>query len=362
MVKNRTKPLKVLLIGQNFASVINSLSLGFDQTEGVTARAISLDGLVSQYNSYSNYFYRTVPSSTSKLRHLFSKLVGLLVFIYLLCWCDIVHVYFLPSDTRFRGLEQRLIKIFCKRRVVTFLGSEVRVPEISSRDNLYYKDAYSHPDYEYKNESFELSQYFQQKYAKDNYKLIVWDVEGYIDRKLFDDIRIVPHASVNTLPGHQSVLKDYISVVHAPSAPVAKGSAIIAEGIKKILEVYPNVRFTRLSGISNLEYQKKLWESDILIDQVIWGAYGVAAQQAMEMGKVVCAYINEERKALYGMDCPIINITKETFFSELEKLILDADYMNKVKKSSINYYQKTHSPAAVAERMKNAYISFFYGY
>ena len=361
MEKKTSKSLKVLLIGQNFASVINSLAIGFDQIEGVNARAISLDGLISEYNSYSNYFYKTKHSSKSKIPYALSKIIGIIVLIYLLCWCDVVHVFFLTSDTRFKNFERRLVNFFCKRHVVTFMGSEVRDPAISSKENLYYQETFCHPNYEYKNESSALSQSFQKLYSKDNYKLIVWDIEQYIDKALFKDIRIVPHASSNMLASEISLKDESFLVVHSPSAPIAKGTAIIQAGMNKIIAKYPYVKFKILKGISIMEYQRYLAKSDILIDQMIWGGYGIAAQQAMEMGKVVCTYINDSRKILYGSNCPVININKETLYSEIEKLILDNEYMDKVKKASMDYYQNTHSPINVAKQMKDAYLSFFYG-
>lgn len=359
--KKTENPIKILLIGQNYASVINSLSVGFDQIQGVKARALSLDRFTSHYNNYNNYFYKTIPSEKGKLKYFLSKAIGLIVLLYLLLWCDVVHLYYLPSDTQARDFEKKLIDFFCKRKVVTFMGSDVRIPAVASERNPYFKDAYENDQYEYKTETAENSHKLQLKYANDNYKLIVWDVESYIDHMLFPDIRIVPHASINHISSFASDAKQKILVVHSPSAPVAKGTEIIKHEMEKVIAKYPHVTFKVLEGISNDEYQRYLSQSDILIDQMIWGAYGVAAQQAMEMGKVVCAYINEDRKLLYGPTCPIVNITKETFFERMEELILRSDYLQEIKQASVRYYQDTHHPKKVANKMKSAYLSFFYG-
>lgn len=354
------KPIKVLLIGQNYASVINSLSIGFDNIEGVKARALSLDRFTSQHNNYSNYFYKTISSEQGKLAYFISKAWGLIVFLYLLWWCDIVHVYFITSDTRAKKMEKSWIDFFCKRKVVTFMGSEVRVPEISASRNLHFSEAHNQPDYEYKSETRENSYKVQKDYADEGYKLVIWDVEEYIDKELFKNIMIVPHASKNSLPP-ATRKTDTILVVHSPSAPVAKGTAIISLAMQKITDKYPQVSFKILTGMSNKEYQQRLSESDILIDQVIWGAYGVAAQQAMEMGKVVCAYVNDDRILLYGGHCPIVNVNKDTLYGEIEKLINDPIRLDKLKQESVIYYNDMHRPEQVAAKMKNAYSTFFYG-
>lgn len=361
MNTNKAKVINVLLIGQNYASIINSLSIGFDQTEGIKARAISLDRFTSHYNNYGNYFYKTVSSVKGRIPYFFSKLIGFIVFLYLLIWCDLVHVYFLPSDTESKKTEHFLINFFCKRKVVTFMGSEVRVPQIASMKNPYFSEAYSNPLYEYKTETLENSQRIQRLYASDNYKLVIWDVESYIDSGLFKDIQIVPHASINSIKSTEASLDGSILVVHSPSAPVAKGTAIIKAAMEDVISNFPNVTFKILEGISNSEYQRYLAQSDILVDQMVWGAYGVAAQQAMEMGKIVCAYVNEDRQLLYGKNCPIIIVTKETFFNQLKKLITDVEFMKKTKQASLLYYAETHHPVVVANKMKQAYLSFFYG-
>jgi hypothetical protein len=358
---NKAKVMKVLLIGQNYASVINSLSIGFDQIEGIKARAISLDRFTSHYNNYGNYFYKTVSSNKGRIPYFLSKFIGFIVFLYLLIWCDLVHVYFLPSDTESKKLEHLLINLFCRRKVVTFMGSEVRVPQIASMKNPYFSEAYSNPLYEYKTETLENSHRIQELYASDNYKLVIWDVESYIDSSLFNDIRIVPHASINSFKPEEITLDSSILVVHSPSAPIAKGTAIIKAAMEEVISNFPNVTFKILEGISNSEYQRYLAQSDILVDQMVWGGYGVAAQQAMEMGKIVCAYFNEDRKVLYGPNCPIVNITKETFFERIEELILQPGYMKKIKEASVRYYQDIHHPKQVANKMKSAYLSFFYG-
>lgn len=360
--KKAENPLKILLIGQNYASVINSLSVGFDQTDGVKARAISLDRFTSHYNNYTNYFYKTIPSEKGKWKYFSSKLIGFFILVYLLLWCDLVHVYYLPSDTQARDFEKKLIDFFCARRVVTFMGSDVRVPAVAIEKNLYFEEAYRNSKYEYKTETEENSLALQRKYANDNYKLIVWDVECYIDHTLFKEIRIVPHASINSIKALSSDSNEKILVVHSPSAPIAKGTEIIKFEMEKVVRKYPHVTFKVLEGISNADYQRYLAESDILVDQMIWGAYGVAAQQAMEMGKVVCAYINDDREQLYGPNCPIVNINKETFFERMEALILQPDYRKKIKEASARYYADVHHPKQVANKMKSAYLSFFYGH
>ncbi len=63
------------------------------------------------------------------------------------------------------------------------------------------------------------------------------------------------------------------------------------KAVEKLKEKNIPFEFKLLKNIPNEEYQQLVMEADIYVDQLIWGGYGVAAQQALQMGKVVVAYM-----------------------------------------------------------------------
>ena len=105
----------------------------------------------------------------------------------------------------------------------------------------------------------------------------------------------------------------------------------------------------------NEEYQRILLEADIYVDQLIWGGYGVAAQQALQMGKVVVAYMNPEILKLFEGDLPVQNATINNLAEVLEKLITNRELREQISTQSLLFYETTHEPGNVAKKMLATY-------
>lgn len=344
----------ILLIGQNYASVMNSLALGLKE-KGLNVRATSFELSRSKYNNYSQFYFKLKAEKYNLITYWFTMLQCTFMLVRLLCWADTVHVYYIPRLWKYRKLDLWLINLLSRNKIVTFMGSEIRQPEITIERNLYFKQAFENPGYEYKGENAIDSYKLQRLYSRCNFKAIVWDTEEYLFKELFPRIFIVPHASANTLKTVvSSNINSNLLVVHSPSAPIAKGTPLIIAAMEKVCSAFPDVEFKLLHNISNEKYQETLCKADVLIDQVVWGAYGVATQQALQMGKIVMAYLNPYRASLYG-ECPVINITIETIEQEIKKLLVDPLKKVSIAKQSVQYYQKVHSPIAVAEKVLTVY-------
>jgi glycosyltransferase involved in cell wall biosynthesis len=191
-----------------------------------------------------------------------------------------------------------------------------------------------------------------------NYRFIVWDTEIFIDRKITTKVGIVPHASVNN-PQNGFIIKTEtdkkVLIIHSPTAPIAKGTEFVMKAIKKIKEKNLPFEFKLLKNLPNEEYQQLLMEADIYIDQLIWGGYGVAAQQALQMGIVVVAYITPERLNIYGDNSPVQNANIHNLAEVLERLIRDSELRKQISKKSVLYFQNVHQPDNVAKKMLATY-------
>src|SRR5438094_907857 len=129
------KQPKVLLLGYNYASVMNSLAEGFRQT-GVPCRALSFELHRSQFNNY-NHVECVYPSEfKSRVVVNWFRLRGLVRLMRYLAWCDVLHIF---CDTPITGsrLELQLFRRLRKKKFINFLGSEVRNPDVSLRINPY---------------------------------------------------------------------------------------------------------------------------------------------------------------------------------------------------------------------------------
>ncbi len=347
MINNKSK---IFLFGSNCASVLNNLSLGFTENE-VKVQAISFDFKRSPYNNYSNITCICKDNHPGKLKIYYYKLKGLLILIKWLLWSDVVHVYGNISN-----ISYWLISVLGTNKFITFLGSDIRDPEIELVKNPYFKYAYNNPDYEYKNENHNRTSVLLGYLHKLNFKFIVWEVDIFIDEKFKKYTAIVAHSSVvNENVEEAATQKKLPVIVHSPTAPIAKGTPFVLEAIEKLKNKNIPFEFILLQNLSNDKYQKALAKADIYLDQFIWGAYGVAAQQAMQMGKVVVNYLTSHRIEMYGPDCPVQNATIDNLPEVLEKLILDVEGRQRIAAASIQYYQQQHKPSVVAKKMLAAY-------
>ena len=350
----KDKP-NVLLFGTNCASVLNSLAFGFKQT-GIPVKAFTFDFKRSIYSNYTNLSCICIDNNPGKIKLFFYKIKALFILIKNLMWCDVVHVYGALSSPTFW-----IIGKLAKHKYVTFVGSDIRETAIELVRNPYFKYAYENEQYEFKtindtNKTADKLNFL----AKLHYKFIVWDVGMFFPESLKQLVAIVPHASVNTI-AHDTAKEIGFNteplIIHAPTSPVAKGTQYVLEAIDKLKVKNCPFKFQLLQGLTNAEYQHILKNADILVDQMIWGAFGVAAQQAMEMGKVVVAYILPERMPIYGKDLPVQNATIENLAEVLENLVNNNELRKQIGKKSVEYYNSMHEPKMVAAKMLQAYHS-----
>jgi hypothetical protein len=351
----KNKP-KVFLYGSNYASVINSLALGYKRS-GIPLRAVSFDYTRSKYNIYSEIKCICGKNNPGKLRLFFYKIKAVFILVNHLLWCDVAHIY--GSHGRFVFW---LFGKLAKNKIVTFLGSDVRVAKIELAINPYYHYAYNNEKYENKADKINDTDSLVKFLKKLGYTFIVWDVDVFINRQITDQVKIVPHASINMCSSAATSNNNgrkKVMIIHSPTAPVSKGTDFVLKAIEELKRKNIPFDFKILRHLTNDEYQHALQEADIYVDQLIWGAYGVAAQQALEMGKVVVAYLSDERiSKLYGEDVPIQNATVDNLASVLENLINNEELRKQISRQSRAYYEKMHTPQKVAARMLEAYNTF----
>jgi glycosyltransferase involved in cell wall biosynthesis len=347
----KKKP-RVLLYGTNCASVVNSLAIGFKRI-GIPVKALSFDYKRSVYNNYSEIKCICTDNHPGVAKQYFYKVKGLFTLARYLLWCDVVHVYGNSSKISYWVMAK-----LAKYKFVTFVGSDIRMPAIELRINPFYQFAYNNEDYEQKREFINDADTTVKYLTKLNYGFIVWDTETFINRNITDKVRIIPHASVNKPQKEftkNSLPDKKILIVHSPTAPVAKGTEFVLKAIEKLKVKNLPFEFRLLKDIPNEEYQQLLMEADIYVDQLIWGAYGVAAQQALQMGKVVVAYLIPERLKLYGDNLPVQNANINNLADVLENLIGNSELREQISRESKLYFQKVHLPEIVAKKMLENY-------
>lgn len=142
---------------------------------------------------------------------------------------------------------------------------------------------------------------------------------------------LVPHApnsewlplTVDTATYHPDTVplcRSVPVVTHAPSNPKMKGTTLI-EPILEKLDQEGVVEYRRLSGVPHTQMADFIQETDILVDQVVLGDYGVLACEAMAAGRLVLASVNVAQETMPKL--PIVHCTAATLESTIRQAVAD---------------------------------------
>lgn len=350
--------MKVFTIGVNYASTHNNIAKGLKEL-GIEVRSLSVENKLSGYNDYSliqttNFTGKPLsPFSFNayKIKYANYKLINEYA-----DWADIIHVF---SDTKALPLniDVQLLRKSGKKCFVHFFGSDIRIPEIELSTNPYFHYVWHNKNYEYCNESEQASLKLQDKFK--GFIPIVFDTFIFLNHAIFPTYNLLPHPTIipDQVNTYEYIQGAPLKIAHAPSAPVAKGTRFIVDAISELQKNVP-IDFTLVQNVSVNEYLRIIEGCDIYIDQLIWGAYGVAAQQAMSLGKPVVCYLKPIlTEQLFSKDIPIINANPDNIRNVLELLIARPELLQTIGLSTRTYAQNTHHHLKVAQQLLDIYES-----
>lgn len=148
-------------------------------------------------------------------------------------------------------------------------------------------------------------------------------------------------------------------VVHIPSRSSLKGTEGIRDNLlalneKRIIE------YKELSGLSRDEVWNEIDRADIVLDQFTLGSYGVAAVEAMALGKIVVSHVSKqvrrEIKSRFSVELPIIESAQEDVGKVVDQIARrwldnDAQSADKIKydRAGRKFVRTVHSGRQSAE-------------
>lgn len=149
-------------------------------------------------------------------------------------------------------------------------------------------------------------------------------------------------------------MKKRLTLVHAPTNRVVKGSKYILEAIQRIQRANPGLEL-ELILVENMSHEEALriyQKADLVIDQLLVGWYGGLAVEVMKMGKPVIAYIREEDLQFIPeamkRQLPIINANPNTIEQVLLECIDNPALLRETAAASLDYVHRWHNPRYVA--------------
>jgi glycosyltransferase involved in cell wall biosynthesis len=117
-------------------------------------------------------------------------------------------------------------------------------------------------------------------------------------------------------------------VAHAPNKSAIKGSDLI-DPILSDLAHEGLIEYRRVENVDPADMPDVYCDSDIVVDQVRLGSYGVAACEAMAAGRVVLGHVADHvRQRILdatGLELPIVEVTPDTLGEVVRGLVVDRD-------------------------------------
>lgn len=268
---------------------------------------------------------------------------------------DILHWYYGGVfDNRYDLYFARALQ---KPSIVEFCGSDIRIATMDAAVNPFFARVID--TYEYRDEeTYAKSRLRQEAFASSGAAVLVSckSLVPYVQRDLFPTVHFVRQRI--DLRKYEAVLPDPRSrrplVVHATTAPIVKGTPHVLDSVRQLKQHY-EFDFERVQGMQHSQAMKLMRSCDIYVDQVIHGAHGQAAIEAMALGKPVVCYIRPDLVGQYPPELPLVSASPDTLCEVLSNLLDNGDLRRKLGEQGRAYVEKYHDSRLLAQELINIY-------
>jgi glycosyltransferase involved in cell wall biosynthesis len=148
---------------------------------------------------------------------------------------------------------------------------------------------------------------------------------------------------------------DPILIVHAPTDRQKKGTPYVMAAIEALRARGARVELRLVEHLPRAEAMNILRKADIIVDQVLAGAYGMLSVEGMALGKPVVCYVREDLWQYYPEHPPVINADPRTVEQVLGELVVSRDAWSELGQRGRQYARRWHDSVAVARRLLEAY-------
>jgi glycosyltransferase involved in cell wall biosynthesis len=148
-----------------------------------------------------------------------------------------------------------------------------------------------------------------------------------------------------------------VRIAHASNHRHYKGTRWIVAAVEELQREGHEIELTLVEGVDNAEARRIYADADVIVDQLLIGAYALFAIEGMALGKPVVCYLNDRFRPHHPEweDCPIVSATPDTIADVLRDLVLDAPRRRELGARGPEYVRRVHSPEAVGARLDAIY-------
>jgi glycosyltransferase involved in cell wall biosynthesis len=268
------KKLRISIGPGEVAGYFSNLKNAFDSL-GVSCEHFVLSPNDFKYSN-ANYFFKSIFTLTPswyrsqflpiKLFGYFTQVViRTIVFIYALIRYD--FFIFSGAGSFFMFYELAILKLFKKKIIVVFLGSDARPPIFNGR---HLDDSNVHSNSKtLRSESVKKIKMIRrvEKYA--DIVINHTATAQFFTRSFIRHLAVGMPVNINLADKtNHKINSANIRILHAPSRPFSKGTFVVQKIIDELLKEGYEIEFIELHGVSNAKVIEELQRCDFVIDQV----------------------------------------------------------------------------------------------
>lgn len=160
----------------------------------------------------------------------------------------------------------------------------------------------------------------------------------------FDTLR----QSLRPTPDRQAANRP-MRIAHGPSSRLLKGTIHLENAVASLRARHVNVELVLVENMSHAQAMQTCLDADVVVDQLLIGAYGQFSVEMMALGKPVVCYIRDDLRPLYPPDLPIISANPRTIERVLEELAIERTNWSRLSEAGLAYARKYHDSHTVAK-------------
>jgi glycosyltransferase involved in cell wall biosynthesis len=143
-------------------------------------------------------------------------------------------------------------------------------------------------------------------------------------------------------------------VIHAPSRRATKGTDTVLEGLDALRAEGIEFDLHLLEGVPHEVVREALADGDILVDNLVAGAYGIVSLEAMASGMVTIANLSDDVRQAHP-DAPVVDADPHTFRDVMRALIRNLDDRRRLAELGRPFVARVHDADVIAARLAVAY-------
>lgn len=281
--------------------------------------------------------------------------------------CRILYIYFNGGPLAWTGLwaiEPFLYKVAGTKVVVMSYGGDVQ--DFNVHDDVVYRAAYlkDYPDFVRNRMRSRRKQVQRWTRHAD------WIISGcdWVNYTPYWDTLMLAHFSVDTdqwcVPASEEytiparfTLERPLRVLHAPNHRAIKGTALLESAIAELRAAGCPIELQVVQRVTNTEMRKLVRQTDVVLEQLVIGWYGIFALEAMATGKPVLTYISPELERLYvfnGLlqngELPVIRVDHRNLTDALRRVAENHVDLHQMGRAAREYVLKHHSLDSIGRR------------